>query len=75
MSMADYIGILQNTTHTGPPRLRYVFRVVQTQTMHGRLLYWKIEASIRLRYFLQGGGSETNHCSFRPPRVKDLFQV
>jgi hypothetical protein len=32
MSMADYIGILQNTTYTGPPRLRYVFQVVQTQT-------------------------------------------
>ena len=25
--------ILYNTTHTGPPRLRYLFRAVQTQTM------------------------------------------
>jgi hypothetical protein len=31
-SDTNHGSLLYNTTYTGPPRLRYVFQVVQTQT-------------------------------------------
>ena len=32
-SDTNHDSLLSNTTYTGPPRLRYLFQVVQTQTM------------------------------------------
>jgi hypothetical protein len=38
-SDTNYDSLLKNTTYTGPPRLRYLFHVVQTQTTTA---YWRI---------------------------------
>ena len=73
-------SLLQNTTYTGPPRLRYLFQVVQTQTMYDSLLSLIVQNTTctrppRLRNLSRT--SDTNHgrllkntAYIRPPRLK-----
>ena len=66
--------------HSGPPRLRYLFQVVQTkprQLNEEYYLHWTTTFEISF-----SGSSNTNHDSLllnttytRPPRLRYLFQV
>jgi hypothetical protein len=79
-SNTNHDSLLKNTTYTGPPRLRYLFHVVQTQTttVYCRILptldhhVW----DIFFMWFRQNYDSLLKNTTYTgPPRFRYLFYV
>ena len=78
-SDTNHDSLLYNTTYTGPPRLRYLFQVVQTQTTttYCRILYLQYTGPPRLRYLFQVVQTQTTtaYCRILPTLDHDVWDI
>ena len=78
-SDTNHDSLLSNTTYTGPPRLRYLFQVVQTQTMAAYCrIYLHWTTMIEIFFQVVQTQTTTAYCRILPTldhHVSDIFQV